>query len=101
MKYIKNKSEFEKEVLNHEGTILVDFFAEWCGPCKMMEPVLNAFVSNPSGVKVVKINVDEAQELAMEYNVMSIPTLYVFKGGKVVRQLVGFQNQEQLLEATK
>lgn len=101
MKFIKTKEEFQKEVLEAKETVLVDFFAVWCGPCQMMEPVLENFAKTNPKVKVVKVNVDEAQELAMQYNVMSIPTLYVFKQGKPVNQMMGVQSQESLVQATK
>lgn len=101
MKFIKTKEEFQQEVLEAKETVLVDFFAVWCGPCQMMEPVLENFAKTNPEVKVVKVNVDEAQELAMQYNVMSIPTLYVFKQGKPVNQMMGVQSQESLVQATK
>ena len=101
MKFIKNKEEFQKEVLEAKETVLVDFFATWCGPCQMMEPVLENFAKTNPKVSVVKVNVDEAQELAMEYNVMSIPTLYVFKQGKPVNQMMGVQSDDNLKAATK
>ena len=101
MKFIKTKEEFQKEVLEAKETVLADFFAVWCGPCQMMEPVLESFAKNNPKVKVVKVNVDEAQELAMQYNVMSIPTLYVFKQGKPVNQMMGVQSEDSLVQATK
>lgn len=101
MKFIKNKEEFQKEVLEAKETVLVDFFATWCGPCQMMEPILENFAKTNPKVRVVKVNVDEAQELAMEYNVMSIPTLYVFKQGKPVNQMMGVQSEDNLKAATK
>jgi len=99
MNFIKTKDEFQKQVLEAKETVLVDFFAVWCGPCQMMEPVLADFAKANPKVKVFKVNVDEAQELAMQYNVMSIPTLYVFKGGKAVNQLMGLQTQQSLEQA--
>lgn len=101
MKFIKTKEEFQKEVLEAKETVLVDFFATWCGPCQMMEPILENFAKTNPKVRVVKVNVDEAQELAMEYNVMSIPTLYVFKQGKPVNQMMGVQSEDNLKAATK
>ena len=103
MIYVKTQQEFKKEVLDvKDGSVLVDFFAVWCGPCQMMEPVLENFAKANPKVKVVKVNVDEAQELAMQYNVMSIPTMYVFKSGEVVGQpLMGVQSEANLQQATK
>ncbi len=101
MKFIKTKEEFQKEVLEAKATVLVDFFATWCGPCQMMEPILENFAKTNPKVKVIKVNVDEAQELAMQYNVMSIPTLYVFKQGKPVNQMMGVQSEDNLKVATK
>lgn len=91
--------EFENEVLKSEILVLVDFFAEWCGPCKMLSPVIDQLADELSGkAKIVKVNVDEAQEVAAQYNVMSIPNLLLFKGGEVVDQMVGAMPKEQLME---
>ena len=97
---LKISSEnFEKEVLNSEKPVLVDFFADWCGPCKMMAPIVEALATELDGkAKVGKINVDENSDIAIEYNVMSIPTLIVFKNGKEEKRLVGVRNKEELLE---
>lgn len=96
---LKISSEnFEKEVLNSEKPILVDFFADWCGPCKMMAPIVEELATELDGkVKVGKINVDENSDIAVEYNVMSIPTLIVFKNGKEEKRLVGVRDKEELL----
>jgi len=100
MLYLKDKAEFQKEVLEvKDKPVIVDFFSEWCGPCKMMEPVLEKLSTEHKELKIVKVNVDEAQDLASEYNVMSIPTLYVFKDGAVAKQMVGFQSEASLLAA--
>lgn len=94
-----NSENFEKVVLNSEEPVLVDFFADWCGPCKMMSPIVKELATELNGkVKVGKINVDENSDIAVEYNVMSIPTLIVFKNGKEEKRLVGVRDKEELLE---
>ena len=96
---IKLSSEnFEKEVLKSEKPVLVDFYADWCGPCNAMAPVIEELATELDGkAKVGKINVDENSDIAVEYNVMSIPTLIVFKNGKEEKRLVGLRNKEELL----
>ena len=89
---------FEKEVLKSEKPVLVDFYADWCGPCNAMAPVIEELAKELEGkVKVGKINVDENPDIAVEYNVMSIPTLIVFKNGKEEKRLVGLRNKEELI----
>ena len=96
---IKLSSEnFEKEVLKSEKPVLVDFYADWCGPCNAMAPVIEELATELDGkAKVGKINVDENSEIAVEYNVMSIPTLIIFKNGKEEKRLVGLRDKEELL----
>lgn len=97
MEVVVNQSNFEQEVLKSDLPVLIDFWAPWCGPCRMMAPIVEELSVEMSGkAKVAKINVDENQELAMQYNVMSIPTFLVFKGGAVVDQLVGGMEKDQL-----
>lgn len=94
---IITKENFEEEVLKSDIPVLVDFWASWCGPCKMLAPIVAQIAEEQEGkVKVGKINVDEQQELAAQYRVMSIPTLIVFKGGEAVAQSVGVQPKEQI-----
>ncbi len=80
---------FETEVLASEKPVLVDFWAEWCGPCKMLSPVVDEIAEENSDVKVCKVNVDEAGDIAMRFGIMSIPTLLLFKDGKLADQSVG------------
>lgn len=96
---IKLSSEnFEKEVLKSEKPVLVDFYADWCGPCNAMAPVIEELATELDGkAKVGKINVDENSDIAVEYNVMSIPTLIIFQNGKEEKRLVGLRDKEELL----
>ena len=90
-------ANFELEVLQSEIPVLVDFYAEGCGPCKMLAPVLEEVAAKYEGkLEIVKVNVDQSQDLAQRYGVMSIPTLIAFKGGKAVKQSVGFQPKNML-----
>ena len=93
---------FENEVLNSDVPVLVDFWASWCGPCKMMSPVVEEIAKEMEGkAKVCKINVDEEQELAMKYSIMSIPTFLVFKDGKVTNSTLGVQDKQKIIELLK
>lgn len=89
---------FESEVLKSDKPVLVDFFADWCGPCQMLAPVLEEIAKENTNIKVGKINVDEEGELAMKYKVSSIPYLALFKNGAIVNQMVGFGGKEKVLE---
>jgi thioredoxin 1 len=90
---IKNKQEFEEKVLNSNKKVLVDFYADWCGPCKMLAPILEGLKND---YEIFKVNVDDLQELAIKYAVMTIPTLIVFENGEIKEKTVGFKNENQI-----
>ena len=92
-----NKNNFRNEVLNSEKPVLLDFWASWCGPCRMVSPIVDEIATERGDIKVGKVNVDEERELAGQFGVMSIPTLVVMKGGKVVNQMVGARPKSQIL----
>lgn len=92
-----NKDNFRNEVLNSEKPVLLDFWASWCGPCRMVSPIVDEIAAERGDIKVGKVNVDEQPELAAQFGVMSIPTLVVMKGGKVVNQMVGARPKSQIL----
>ncbi len=95
---IITNENFQEEVLNAEKPVLVDFWAPWCGPCRMVLPLVEEIANERDDVKVCKINVDEQKELAKKFRVMSIPTLMVFKGGEMVNKKLGAMPKEELLE---
>ncbi len=92
------KENFENEVMKSEIPVLIDFFATWCGPCKMLGPVLEELASEKSEIKFIKIDVDEHEDLARQYGVMSVPTLLFFKDGNLVGNSVGFLPKEVLIQ---
>ena len=97
---ILTKENFENEVLNFSGKVLVDFWAIWCGPCKMIAPIIEEIANEfESKIKVGKINVDKEPELSIKYGIVSIPTILIFENGQVINKAVGYHNKEQLIEA--
>ena len=96
-----NKENFEDEVLKSEKTVLVDFYADWCGPCRMLGPTVEKIALENPEIKVCKINVDDEEELAMSFGVMSIPALFVIKNGNVVEQSLGAVPEERILAMLK
>lgn len=92
------KETFENEVLKSDKPVLLDFWASWCGPCRMIAPTLDEIAEEREDVKVCKVNVDEEPELASQYHVVSIPTLYVIENGKIVNQSLGAKPKAQILE---
>ena len=93
-----NINNFQEEVVNSEKPVLLDFWASWCGPCRMVGPILDEIAAERSDIKVAKVNVDEQPELASRYKIMSIPTLMVIREGKVVNQALGARPKNQILE---
>ena len=93
-----NKSNFDSEVINSDKKVLVDFWAPWCGPCRMLLPVIEEIAEERDDVKICKINVDDESELAANFGIMSIPTLMVFENGKVIKKSLGAKPKEDVLE---
>ena len=99
MEIVKVTSEnFDSEVLKSEKTVLLDFFANWCGPCKMLSPIIHEIAEEYPEYKVCKVDVDEDSALAVRYNIISIPTLIVVKNGKATHTSVGFRQKEEILK---
>ncbi len=92
-----NQNIFSQEVIHSEKPVLLDFWAPWCGPCRMVSPVLEEIAGERTDIRVGKVNVDEEMALASAFGVVSIPTLVVMKGGKVVNKAVGFRSKAQIL----
>ncbi len=91
-----NKENFANEVLNSDKPVLIDFYADWCGPCRMVGPIVLEIANERSDIKVGKINVDEEPELAAQFQVMSIPMLAVMKNGKLTNQVIGYRPKDQI-----
>ena len=96
-----NNDNFESEVLKAEMPVLVDFFAQWCGPCKMLGPIVEMVAEEVKGAKICKVDIDEASELATQYRIMSVPTLIVFKNGEAVTRNSGVISKEAILDMLK
>lgn len=96
--HIENKEQFEKEVLQSSIPVLVDFFATWCGPCRMVGPILDELAEEREDFKICKIDVDQAQDLAAQYRIMSIPTMIVFKDGKAGTPSLGAKPKQAIID---
>lgn len=90
------ESEFENVVLKEKGKVLVDFYANWCGPCKMLRPVLESIASERSDKKIISIDVDEAEDLAREYGIISIPCVILFEDGKEINRSIGLKSKSEI-----
>ena len=101
MVHVLNNENFDKEVLKDDKVVLVDLYADWCGPCKMLSPTVEAIAEEEKEVKVGKLNVDENSDIAAEYGVRSIPTLLIFKNGELKEKSVGVQTKAQIKELLK
>lgn len=93
-----NKEEFKKIIESEEGIVLVDFWAEWCGPCRMLGPVLHDISEEIDNITIVKVNVDDNSELSAEYGIRSIPSVIFIKNGVQIDKFIGFQNKDKIVE---
>ena len=98
MAFVLTNSNFETEVLNSDKPVLVDFGADWCGPCKMLAPIIEELSNEVDDVKIGKLNTDENPDIARQYGIMSIPTMIIFKNGNIADTIVGFHSKNDLLE---
>ena len=94
---IKNMQQFEQEVMNEKGIVFIDFYATWCSPCKIMNPIIQEIAKEHKEVKFVKIDIDKNEEIAVKYNIMSIPTMFVMKNGKITKTFVGVTNKKSII----
>ena len=103
MGVLKLSSEnFDQEVLKEDGKVLVDFYADWCGPCKMMSPIIDEIAEeNNDKIKVGKVNVDEMSDIAQKYDIMSIPTIIVFEKGQPIKTFIGVTQKDDIINAIK
>lgn len=102
MAVIKITSQnYNKEVMESKSPVVIDFWASWCGPCKMMSPIIDEMAESNPNIKVCKVNVDEEQQLASQFNIMSIPTIVVIQNGKVVGTSIGVTPKEEILKMIK
>ena len=101
MVYVINSAKEFDELVESGKNVLVDFYADWCGPCKMQAPIVDAIAEENSDVVVAKLNVDDVDEVAERFNIVSIPTLLIFKGGKLVKNFVGVTMKANILAALK
>jgi thioredoxin 1 len=92
------KKSFQSEVLDFKGKVLVDFWAEWCGPCQMLNPIIEEIASEKPEVKIVKVNVDEEIDLAAQYNISSIPAIMIFDNGKPIKTIIGYRQKQEYLQ---
>lgn len=93
-----HKNNFQEEILNSEKPVLIDFWASWCGPCRMVSPIVEQIAEEYPQYKVAKVNIDEEPELASQFGIMSIPTLLVVKNGEITNKSVGARNKKQILD---
>lgn len=94
---IKDAEQFEQEVINEDGTVFIDFYATWCMPCEAMSPIIEEIAKEHKEVKFVKIDVDKNEELAIKYNIMSIPTMIIMKNGEVIKNFIGVTDKESII----
>ena len=93
-----NEENFEEEILNSKEKVLVDFYANWCGPCQTMSPVIDE-IANENTIKIGKVNIDENEDLARKYDIMTIPTIMVVKNGEIEKTFIGVTDKNEILEA--
>lgn len=96
-----NNDNFEQEVLKSDKKVLVDFYANWCGPCKMLSPIIDEVAEEVNDIKICKIDIDTARDIAIKYDIMSIPTLLVFENGNVINSALGLISKQKILDLIK